>query len=381
MTPQNKMLDGLRELENKGLLRHLQQIRHDGVYIEHKGKRYLNLSSNDYLGISGNRNFQREFLETLDTNHFVMGALSSRLLTGNHACIEYLENSLAELYGNECLMYNSGYHANAGILPAIVRKGDLIVADKLVHASIIDGIRLCLCETKRYKHNDYSDLERILEQSATKYETIYIVTESIFSMEGDTADIERIVSLKEKYRAKLYIDEAHAFGVTGESGLGCAHHKRLVNRIEYIVCTLGKAGASEGAFVVCDSATKQWLINKSRTLIFTTATPPINILWSHFVIGKIVEMKKEREHLRRITKQLRDNLAEYDIRGDTHIVPIIAGENDKCISLAEKMLSRGIWVMPVRYPSVPAGQARIRLSLTAAMSYEQTDMIYENILA
>jgi 8-amino-7-oxononanoate synthase len=234
---------------------------------------------------------------------------------------------------------------------------------------------------KRYKHNDYNDLERILEQSAGKYKSVYIVTESIFSMDGDTANLECLVELKEKYQAKLYIDEAHAFGVVGESGLGCAYQAQLVHRIEYIICTLGKAGASEGAFIVCDSDTKQWLINKSRTLIFTTAAPPVNILWNHFIIKKIVGMKKEREHLRNLTKHLRDKLAGHNIVGDTHIIPIITGENDKCISLARKMQSKGIWVMPVRYPSVPAGQARVRLSLTATMSNEHTDMVYESILA
>jgi 8-amino-7-oxononanoate synthase len=376
-----EMLDRLAELEKNGLLRNLKLLRPNGVYVEYNGQNYLNLSSNDYLGISGIKDFQREFFESLDINSFVMGSLSSRLLTGNGACVENLETRISELYGKECLVYNSGYHANTGILPAIAKKSDLIVADKLVHASIIDGIKLCACEMKRYKHNDCNDLERILEQSAGKYKTVYIVTESIFSMDGDAADLERIVELKEKYRAKLYVDEAHSFGVTGETGLGCAHHKRLVDRIEYIICTLGKAGASEGAFVVCDSVTKQWLINKSRTLIFTTAIPPVNILWSRFVIDKITEMKKEREHLRQITEYMRSKLAEYGVLGNTHIIPVPTGENDKCTALSKKMRSKGIWAMPVRYPSVPAGQARIRLSLTAAMSYEHVNMVYESILA
>jgi 8-amino-7-oxononanoate synthase len=352
-----------------------------GVYVEYRGKRYLNLSSNDYLGIAGINDFQREFFDSLDRNPFVMGALSSRLLTGNNECAEKLETFLSELYGKECLLYNSGYHANTGILPALAEKNDLIVADKLVHASIIDGIRLCNCEMKRYKHNDYNDLERIMEQYADRYKSVYIVTESIFSMDGDTADLERLVDIKDRYRAKLYVDEAHAFGVAGDAGLGCAHHQHLVNKIEYIVCTLGKACASEGAFVVCDAATKQWLINKSRTLIFTTATPPINILWTHFVVNKIVTMKQEREHLRQISTRLRNKLAGLNILGDTHIIPVVTGENEKCIALAAKMQSKGIWVMPVRYPTVPAGQARIRLSLTAAMSNKQTDLVYESILA
>jgi 8-amino-7-oxononanoate synthase len=375
------MLDKLKDIEIKGLLRNLKLLRQDGIYLEYNGKRYLNLSSNDYLGIACIKDFQREFFDELDTNSFIMGALSSRLLTGNNECAENLEKYLSGLYGKECLVYNSGYHANVGILPAIAEKNDLIVADKLVHASIIDGIRLCNCEMKRYKHNDYNDLERVLEQYAGKYKSVYIVTESIFSMDGDTANLERLVEIKDKYRAKLYVDEAHAFGVASESGLGCAYHKQLVHRIEYLVCTLGKAGASEGAFVVCDAVTKRWLINKSRTLIFTTATPPINILWTHFVIKRIVEMKKEREHLQQITKRLRNKLAGHNILGDTHIIPIVTGENDKCISLAAKMQSKGIWAMPVRYPSVPQGQARIRLSLTAAMSNEHTDLVYESILA
>jgi 8-amino-7-oxononanoate synthase len=373
------MLGRLNELEQKGLLRDLKQLDQRGVYVEYQGKRYLNLSSNDYLGISADDDLQKRFFDTLDTDEFVMGALSSRLLTGNSACVEQLENILAHLYGNECLVYNSGYHANTGILPALVEKNDLIVADKLVHASIIDGIRLCNCEMKRYRHNDYNDLERILDKYSSQYHTIYIVSESIFSMDGDTADLVRLVELKERYRAKLYIDEAHSFGVTGERGLGSAVHQQLVPRIEYIVCTLGKACASEGAFVVCDRATKQWLINKSRTLIFTTATPPINILWTMFVIRRIVEMKTEREHLYEITALLRRRLEGRTVLGDTHIIPIVAGDNERCIRLARSMQEYGIWVMPIRYPSVPIGQARIRLSLTATISSNDINTIYEAI--
>ncbi|MDR3245837.1 MAG: aminotransferase class I/II-fold pyridoxal phosphate-dependent enzyme, partial [Prevotellaceae bacterium] len=220
------MIDKLKELEEKGLLRDLKSLQQEGVFIKYKGKNYLNLSSNDYLGISGMTNLQKDFFEHLDTKPFIMGALSSRLLTGNHVCTEDLEHYLSGLYGKECLLYNSGYHANVGILPALAGKGDLIVADKLVHASIIDGIKLCPCEMNRYKHNDYNDLERILEQAAGKYKSVYIVTESIFSMDGDRANLELLVEIKDRYGAKLYIDEAHAFGVVGESGLGCAQDKR-----------------------------------------------------------------------------------------------------------------------------------------------------------
>lgn len=373
------MEDKLKKLKENGLLRELKTLGRNGIYIEYEGQRYLNLSSNDYLGISGMSGLQEEFFQTLDMSNYLMGAMSSRLLTGNDVHIEGFEEYLSELYGNECLVYNSGYHANIGILPALVEKDDLVVADKLVHASLIDGIKLCASEFKRYKHNDYNDLERILSHNAGRYKSIFIVTESIFSMDGDTADLKRIVELKEKYGSKLYVDEAHAFGVVGESGLGCAHNNCLTNRIDYLVCTLGKAAASEGAFLICNKLTKQWLVNKSRTLIFTTAAPPLNVLWSKFIVSKIVEMKKEREHLAEITRLLRNKLEGQPVMGNTHIVPIVTGSNEACINLSEKMRNNGVWAMPVRYPTVPLGQARIRLSLVAAMNRKHIDNIYESI--
>ncbi|MDR0560633.1 MAG: 8-amino-7-oxononanoate synthase [Prevotellaceae bacterium] len=371
----------LNELWEKGIFRELKTLRQNGIYVEYEGKTYINCSSNDYLGISGMKNLQKEFFDSIDTGNFLMGALSSRLLTGNSIFVENFEKYVSELYGKECLMYNSGYHANTGILPAIAEKDDLIVADKLVHASIIDGIKLCVSDFKRYRHNDLSDLERILEQNVNNYKSIYIVTESIFSMDGDTASLKRLVELKEKYGGKLYVDEAHAFGAVGESGLGYAYNEGLIDKIEYTVCTLGKAAASEGAFVLCSSTAKQWLVNKSRTLIFTTAAPPVNVLWTHFIVKKIVEMKTQREHLQSITKRLRNKLVGWNIIGNTHIIPLIIGENDKCMQFAEKMRANGVWAMPVRYPSVPQGQSRIRLSLTAAMNSEHIDKIYESILA
>lgn len=371
----------IKELEEKGLLRELKNLKQNGVFIEYGGKEYINLSSNDYLGISANKKLQEEFFNTLDKNTFIMGALSSRLLTGNNAVTEELESYLSVLYGKECLLFNSGYHANIGILPAITEKGDLIIADKLIHASIIDGIMLCKCEYKRFKHNDYNDLERILEQSKGKYKNTFIVTESIFSMDGDTVDIEKLVELKERFNAKLYIDEAHAFGIAGKQGLGIVHSKNLINKTDFTVCTLGKAVASEGAFVICGSVYKQWLVNKARTLIFTTATPPVNILWSLFIIKKITGMEKEREHLAMLTELLRDKIKDCGLLGNTHIIPILTGDNDKCIRFARRLQSKGLWVMPIRYPSVPAGQTRVRLSLTAAMTIQQIQRVYESILA
>ena len=371
----------LQKLKEQGQARELKCLESNGALISYQGRDYLNLSSNDYLGISARIDFQKEFIQSLDLDHFWMSASSSRLLTGNHPCAVALEAYLESLYGKSCLLYNSGYHANSGILPAITGKKDLILADKLVHASIIDGMRLCACEWRRYQHNDYSHLERLLQQAQGKYEQIYIVTESVFSMDGDMADIAALVELKKRYGARLYVDEAHGFGVYGARGLGLVEALGLLDHVDLIMCTLGKAAASEGAFVVCDTEVREWLINHSRTLIFTTATPAINLAWTHFVIRKIVGMTQERMALQAMTERFRAQLVRFQLLGCSPIVPMLMGDNEPCNRLAAQLQQAGIWVMPIRYPTVPAGQARIRFSLTAALIEEQVQKAYETVLA
>ncbi len=368
-------------LRQEGLFRELKPIEQKGALLEYRGDTYLNLSSNDYLGISGKSDWQKEFIHSLDTDRFLMSASSSRLLTGNAPCTEELEEYIGGLYGKSCLLYNSGYHANIGILPALTQKEDLILADKLVHASIIDGLKLCACERMRYKHNDYADLERLLKRAEGKYRSVFVVTESIFSMDGDCAELHTLIELKNKYNFVLYVDEAHAVGVRGEKGLGLVEEYGLIDRVDLIMCTLGKAVASEGAFVVCDKITREWLVNTSRSLIFTTATPPINILWTLFLMKKIPEMKEERESLNRTVRGFRERLSGFNLLGDTQIVPLLLGENEKSIRMAKRLQSAGIWAMPVRYPSVPKGKSRIRFSLTAALTDTQLDKIYETLLA
>ncbi|MDR0941123.1 MAG: aminotransferase class I/II-fold pyridoxal phosphate-dependent enzyme, partial [Bacteroidales bacterium] len=238
----------------------------------------INLSSNDYLGLCNDGELYNRFLDENSTRSYSFSAASSRLLTGN--CAEYgeLEHRLCQLFHREAaLVFNSGYHANCGILPALAGKNDLIVADKLVHASIIDGIRLAHCDFERFRHADYAHLERILHEKHNTYEHIFIVSESIFSMDGDCADLKKLVELKQKYNCLLYIDEAHAFGVRGAQGLGLAEEQGVIADIDLLVATFGKAIASVGAFVVCNKILHSYLINHSRTLIFTTALPPINI--------------------------------------------------------------------------------------------------------
>ena len=212
----------LETIKESGNYRILREIEHNGFLIHDDGREMLNLSSNDYLGLSSNPRLIEEFREETDVMALPYSAVSSRLLSGNHPYYKMLEDDLADLYDKEAaLVFNSGYHANIGILPALTNKRDLIVADKLVHASIIDGLRLSEAQMIRYKHLDYEHLRSILTQHREEYDNVFIVTESIFSMDGDTSDLQQLCEIKKEFDAFLYVDEAHAVGVRGTNGLGC----------------------------------------------------------------------------------------------------------------------------------------------------------------
>lgn len=246
------MQQELQLLEEHSNLRRLPRMVHDGRDVIVDGKRMLNLSSNDYLGLASDRALREEFLRTLTPDTFLPTSSSSRLLTGNFTVYEELEAELARLFGKEAaLVFNSGYHANTGILPAVSDAQTLILADKLVHASLIDGIRLSAAKCIRYRHNDLAQLERLLKEHHSAFRQIIIVTESIFSMDGDQADLPALAELKRRYgNVLLYVDEAHAFGVRGRQGLGCAEESGCTGDIDFLVGTFGKAAASAGAYIV-----------------------------------------------------------------------------------------------------------------------------------
>ena len=293
------MQQELQLLEEHSNLRRLPRMVHDGRDVIVNGKRMLNLSSNDYLGLASDRALREEFLRTLTPDTFLPTSSSSRLLTGNFTVYEELEAELAHLFGTEAaLVFNSGYHANTGILPAVSDAQTLILADKLVHASLIDGIRLSAAKCIRYRHNDLAQLERLLKEHHSAFRQIIIVTESIFSMDGDQADLPALAELKRRYgNVLLYVDEAHAFGVRGRQGLGCAEESGCTGDIDFLVGTFGKAAASAGAYIVCRKVIREYLVNRMRTLIFTTGLPPVNIAWTLFVVRRLADMRERREHL------------------------------------------------------------------------------------
>ncbi|WP_296259945.1 8-amino-7-oxononanoate synthase [uncultured Phocaeicola sp.] len=371
-------------LAREGNLRILPEVRHDGIWIEQDGRRMLNMSSNDYLGLASDATLQDEFWQSLPERDRLLSASSSRLLTGNFDVHQELETLLAERFGREsALTFSSGYHLNTGILPAVADVHTLILADKLVHASLIDGIRLSSATCIRYRHQDYRQLQSLLEKHRTNFERMIIVTESVFSMDGDVAPLAALVELKKAFpNVMLYVDEAHAIGVRGKRGLGIAEEQGCLADIDFLCGTFGKALASVGAYVVCSRLMHDYLVNRMRTLIFTTALPPLNVAWTKFVFSRLDGWEDRRIRLASMAEKVRGAVrqADYPCPSESHIVPLVVGESEKTVLKAAEMQRKGFYVLPVRPPTVPAGTSRLRLSLTAALPEGEVERMGELIV-
>lgn len=364
----NECLDALRRNNN---LRTIPAVRHEGRFVITDGRKMLNLSSNDYLGLASDRSMKEEFADSISCADCRFGSTSSRLLTGNYEVMNECENLLARMYGTEsALVFDSGYHANSGILPAISGPSTLILADKLVHASIIDGLQLSRGKVMRFRHNDFQHAESLIERYAESFKDAIIVTESIFSMDGDVTDLKRLVAIKNKYReadVKLYVDEAHAFGVRGRRGLGVCEEQGVTGDVDFIVGTFGKAVNSVGAFVACNETAATYLVNKARTLIFTTALPPVCWQWTLFVLRRMADFGERRNRL----KELWPRFKSIDSHVASHIIPVIVGSSENAVRKAFELRQNGFYVLPVRPPSVPEGTSRLRISLTAGIEDEE----------
>lgn len=363
----------LETLERAGNLRSLPLIEPYDKWIIRDGRKMLNLSSNDYLGLSRDMQLRKEFLTWAMEEYLPLSSTSSRLLTGNYPVYTELEKALASAYGKEsALVFNSGYHANVGILPALADKETLILADKLVHASLIDGIRLSGATYKRFRHQDYEQAEQILQASVRTYKRIILVTESIFSMDGDIADLHRLVRLKQEYpNVLLYVDEAHAIGVRGKTGLGIAEESGTLPNVDLLVGTFGKALASMGAFVACSRLLHDVLVNRMRPLIFSTALPPLQVAWTSYLFQLLPHMEERRKHLQRLSASVAQALqGKGGEISSSHIIPYIVKDSEDCLRLAEFLQRKGFYCLAIRPPTVPQGTARLRLSITADMDEE-----------
>lgn len=338
----------------------------------------IDLTLNDYMGLAKrSHEFREEFFDRF--GDVGMTSSASRLLASDQNVYAELENYLSEVYGASALLFNSGYHANAGVTGALNIPNTLWATDKLIHASVIDGLRMAHAEALRWNHNDLNHLRKIIERNHDKYERIIVVIESIYSMDGDTAPLREIVELKREFKnLMIYLDEAHALGTIGPSGLGIAAKEALLDDIDILIGTLGKACASAGAFVITSAKMKQYLINTSRSLIFSTAIAPVNAAWSLLMLEKLAKMESERYHLASISEKFRkgiESITGIPNCSESAIVPLLTGNSENAATLSKWLAKRKIHALPIRRPTVPAGGERIRFSLNASLTGEDIDKV------
>lgn len=359
-----KLLDGFRA---EARLRAIPGSLRDGA---------IDFCSNDYMGLAALN--QRTNPHTPSESSALQTSSSSRLLCSHQSEYKSLEALMESLYGKPALLFNSGYHANTGTVSALAAlPGTLIVSDKLVHASIIDGIRLSKSRFERFRHNDICHLKKILDANKDA-ERILVITESIFSMDGDEAPILQLVELKKVYpNLILYVDEAHAFGVRGENGLGLCEELGVIQDIDVLVGTFGKAAASMGAFVISSQLIKDVLINTARSFIFSTALPPEVIVNAERNVRMLSGMQKERERLAKLSKKLRDGIAALgaEMPSVSQIVPWIVNDAALASEYSKELRERGFNVLPIRKPTVPAGTERLRFSVCASQTEEDIDRL------
>lgn len=339
----------------------------------------VDLSSNDYLGLAERADLREAFFSSRSVGDLLMSSSASRLLGAHQKVFQSFETTLSDAYdGRSALIFNSGYHANTGMIQALADNRTLIVADRLVHASIIDGIRLSGAAFTRFAHNDYDRLDRIIESRKNEFDTILIIAESVYSMDGDSADIDRLIESKRRCegRGLLYIDEAHAVGVLGPAGLGLSAASYASSEVDIIVGTLGKALASTGAYAVMSKPMREFMVNKARSLIFSTALPPLNIAWSEHVFKRSLTMDSERRHLAGLAIRLADVLGADS---PSHIRPLVVGNPQAAVKLSLKLLDEGFKVLPIRTPTVPPGTERLRFSLSAALSLNDIGRLDETL--
>jgi 8-amino-7-oxononanoate synthase len=361
----------------------LAALRTAGQFRQLAVPRGIDLSSNDYLGLSGHPRLKEAIARALEEDARV-ASTGSRLLTGNHERWEQVEAEYAEFMGVEgALYFPSGYAANLGLLSSVLKAGDTVFSDAANHASLIDGIRLSRAGKVIFPHLDLGYLEDALRLNTSSGQKV-IVVESIFSMEGDRAPLGSLIELCDRFGAYLVVDEAHAVGVEGPSGRGLTADIEGRQRLLAVVHTCGKALASAGAFVTGSGTLRQFLINHARTFIFTTALPPYCAAQVREAVALAGAADAQRDHLRRLCSYLRDRMgrAGFDTaRSDSQIIPIMLGSNQTALRFASALSGSGFSIRAIRPPTVPAGTARLRVSVNAGISTAELDAFVTAMIA
>jgi 8-amino-7-oxononanoate synthase len=344
----------------------------------------INLSSNDYLGLAADPRLKEAVARAVAESSTV-GSTGSRLLSGNSPAWELLEKEFAEFAGAEAALYfGAGYAANVGLLSSLLKPGDIVFSDALNHASLIDGLRLSGAKKAIFPHADVEGLQRSLREHAPHAGARVIVTESIFSMEGDVAPLAEYARLAREYGATLIVDEAHATGVRGPEGRGVMAELGLEREALAIIHTCGKALASAGAFVCGSAKLKEYLVNRARTFIFSTAMPPYLAGQIRAALAIARKADDRREHLSAIANALRETLAAAGVKtgvSSAQIIPILTGSNEAALRVAAEMQAHGFAAKAIRPPTVPEGASRVRISLTSAISMDEISRLAEVIAA
>ncbi|MGB3082999.1 MAG: 8-amino-7-oxononanoate synthase [Candidatus Omnitrophota bacterium] len=359
----------LEERKKDGLLRKLAEVfPGKDARIRVAGREFINFSSNDYLGLSAHPQLIEAAREALEP---VVGSSASRLMTGSTGRHHELERRVALFKNKEAaLVLNSGYQANVGIISALCGKDDVIFFDKLSHASIVDGVRLSGAAFFRFRHSDTEHLEELLRRERGKFRYAMIITETVFSMDGDIAPVEQIVGLKKKYECLLMLDEAHATGIFEKTG-----------DIDIVMGTFSKALGSFGAYAATSSEIRDYLVNACRSFIYSTALPP-SVIAANMAALDVVEREPQRgQTLLANADHLRLKLKEsgFSVKGSSQIIPVILRDNENALCASEFLKEKGYWVLPVKPPTVPQGQARLRISLTFDHKREDIDKFLNDI--
>lgn len=367
----NSPLDALSQLNEEGLLRRLRPLESPaGPRVSREGLTLWNFSSNDYLGLASHPGIATALIDGI--HGYGAGSGASRLVSGTLPPHHVLEEALAEAKQTEAaLVFSSGFATSLGVIPAVVSKGDYVILDKLSHASLVDGARLSGATLRIFPHNDLGKLKKLLTTIRAKDTSgrILVVTESIFSMDGDLCPLREIVELVEQSDALLLLDEAHAFGVLGENGMGLAEQEDLQKRVTFQMGTLSKAAGLSGGYIATSRAWADLLINRSRSFIYSTAPLP-SLAYAALESLRLIRSDEGRK----LRWSLAKNISALS-SGTTPIVPVVFGGNEAAIAAASSLEENGFLVPAIRYPTVPRGSARLRISISAAHPRDAVDAL------
>ena len=375
----NYISDELNAIKKSGLYRELNIVEGaQGTHLEIKGKTYLSFCSNNYLGLANNPLVIKAVKDAVEK--YGWGAGASRLVSGNMRMHEALEDEISRFKGKEAsIVFPTGYMANLGTISSLVSKGDLAICDKLNHASIIDGCRLSGADFRVYPHCDMEKLENILKKS-TKYPRKLIVTDTVFSMDGDIAPLPDIVRIAHKYKAMVMVDEAHGTGVFGKKGRGVVEHFKLSKKVDIVMGTLSKAVGSLGGYVSGDTDLINYLRNKARPFMYTTALPPAVCAASIAGIKLIRKDPSLRESLWcnvRFLKEKLESLSLKVIPSESPIIPILIGDAKKAVDVSKFLYKKGILIPAIRPPTVPAKSSRLRMTVMSTHTKKDLERLLE----